>query len=213
MFRIHRVIFPATLFLLGAVFLVLGSLLISFGAENKSRVMSNAPLPTDPPPTNTTTEEGPGRLDSPQRESKHYRREKPRPPYLKDRFRDLPVEDRCAKVNWTEEKPRDFIYLDYYPDEWACVKDYEAKVQLHYTVLGVCFSVLAPMTCCLGGLHFFFDFRRDSDASGANRSSPPAPMMRGKSLVGGPRIGAPLEENNRHSAAAAADQLFSSYKY
>ncbi len=141
--RVHGLIFPCVYLMLGLVFLGLGSALLSFSVEKNPRLLVDK----------KTLLRGVDDDPSSDLLLPHQ------PPFsAKRRYPRLTVRERCtAKVRWNETEPDNLLSLRQHGDRWDCIWDYEEELQARYAVLGVLYCVAAPLTWCLGAMHFFLD--------------------------------------------------------
>ncbi len=142
MIGVNRVVIPSLLCVLGVTFLIFGAVLIAFGAEE--------------PEYGQVFGEGEGENATgavSKRGGLSLKQERP----------DLTTVERCSsRVNWTglEERPAPGRHRDH----WECIRDYESELQFGYTLLGVLYAVVAPVACCVGGLHYLADGGGAGDA-------------------------------------------------
>ncbi len=134
MVNIHRTVFPCVFLVMAVTFLVLGAVFLSF---SMGRVEGSLACRTENEEDCIDIRRIPARY----------------------KYSKLSVDERCtAQVTWNETEPEKFMeQYSTYKDQWDCIEDYEKLLLSRYAILGTIYSVLTPLTCCLGALHHFFD--------------------------------------------------------
>ena len=131
----HRIIFPCLFIFIGTILLLLGCLHLGFGGQAPSRSL------------NLTANDGKFTLGK------------------KLEFAGRPVEQRCSEhVDFPPSMPDGFDKKnnwEKYQDHWQCIWDYEDALLIRYTIMGALTCGAAQLSCCLGGLHFFIDYRKN----------------------------------------------------